>query len=90
MTVVRLSVHKNNKKPRERKALRKLAVAEMKECMKSGNISGYCIVSWDDDKTNHTAWDMLNNSPIAPWEIPRFFANKITRSIHSLDIDNSK
>jgi len=90
MPVVKLSVHKNNKKQRERKELRKRAIVELKDCLKQENLSGYSIVAWDEDKQSITAWGMLGDSPVEASDIPRFFKRRLNRSLAQRDIDDSK
>lgn len=72
MTVVRLTVHKNNKLQRARKKLRQQSVTDIKECVRPSDIAGYCMVTWEKNGDVNTAWNIMNDSPIQALQIPNF------------------
>ena len=71
MPVVRLSMHKNTKLQRERKELRRQAVVDIKECVRSEDVAGYCIVSWNKNRDANICWDIKEDS-IDAKDLPSF------------------
>jgi len=53
MSVVNLTVHKNNRQQRERKISRKTLIGAAKDMANSECVAGFFIVSWDEDGKNY-------------------------------------
>lgn len=70
MTIVKLSVHKNNKLQREKKNFRKDAIQSMARRMKFDDVAGYALVVWYKNGRRNTSWNITSESPIKLHEMP--------------------
>lgn len=81
MTVVKLTVHKNNRLQRKKKDLRQAAVRDVKTCVRPQNIVGYCTVAWCEDGTANMAWNIPAESPVRIHDVPKFMKRLIKKKI---------
>jgi|TARA_R110000822_G_C15145466_1_gene476672 hypothetical protein len=82
MTVVNLSVHKNNKWQRERKALRKDAVDNIKRLVNNRDVAGYVIVVWSEAGERRVNWEVTSKSKIRPFQMPDYCKHALGSELH--------
>lgn len=85
MTTVKLSVHKNNAEQRRRKQLRRSAVRDIKVCVESPDIAGYCVFAWDKDASTRVGWYCDKNSPLSIDDVPLKLNKTILRRQVEMD-----
>lgn len=82
MTIVKLSVHKNNKWQRERRALRKDAVDSVKKLVNNPDIAGYAIVAWSETGERSGSWKITSKSMIRPHQMPDYCKHALSSELH--------
>lgn len=89
MSVVKLTVHKNNMMQRKKKQLRAKAVERAKECVKSADIAGFCVIGWDKNGNTKVSWRIEDESPFRLCQVPFLMDQSITRTVAQLDREES-
>lgn len=79
MSVVKLSVHKNNKMQKEKKRLRNSAKNDIRQMLSPENVAGYCIVTWSKDREASAAWNSTSESDVYSQDIPKFIKSTVRR-----------
>ena len=87
MSVVKLSVHKNNMHQRAKKQLRQHASLNTKKCVNMPEVAGYCTIAWCADGSANMAWQITGQSGIRIADVPAFLSHAITRQLNLIDKD---
>ena len=85
MSVVKLSVHKNNKDQKSKKDLRIAAVQDVKTCVKPKDVAGYLILTWSEDRSANICWNIRGKSAVRVEDLPKFLKSQIKRKIYRDD-----
>ena len=83
---VSLTVHRNTKRRRQRKELRKemMDEARRKSCFE--NLAGFVIIVWDDESATASAWNCGDAFPGIL--LPAFARATLTRDIGIMDAED--
>ena len=83
MKVVKLSMHKNNKKQREAKEFRKNAIRNFKNAVNIHDTIGYAFLSWNENGDMSTSYSVPEESPFPTQTLPEVvkfaFIERLTR-----------
>ena len=81
MKVVKLSVHKNNKKQREAKEFRKHAISNFKSGVNREGVIAYAYIAWDKTGEISTGYCVPDDSPFPVHSVPEVSKMSLTERI---------
>lgn len=84
MSVVRLSVHRNNIDARRRKRLRRHLKEDVNSILRDLDIGGYVVIAWDQTKGTKSRWS-CKEGPISSNTLAEHMKTTIIRDMGRMD-----
>lgn len=87
MSIINLTVHKNNKTQRERKMSRKTIVGTAKDMANTECVAGFYFVSWDEKGNRYQDRFHDPKGGVGKSSLPNFVEGCARRMINNIDRD---